>query len=256
MRSWPALIAFACLIVALAACAPAEEPADQEEGVTEAAGSGEEEEHVDGAEAMADIPSREGEVARDEYSKPDELYDFVGIGEGDHVVDLLAGNGYNTYLLAQRVGVSGRIYAEKGSDGLRARVERGDLHGADVAFIVDPSELPTGEIDVVMAVRAYHLFPDVPATLAELYRALKPGGVVGIVEVRLNQPRGHDITTHRMGEETVIEDMTVAGFELEGQLDILRRDDDDYTTYQLPDGTRYTTDRMLLTFRKPGDAPD
>lgn len=203
-----------------------------------------------GASVQAPIPSREDEVARDAYSRPQEVYDFIGIGRGDVVADLLAGDGYNTYLLSLRVGPEGKVYVEGASPRLQDRLERGDLADAgNVEIVGGVAELPTGVLDAVAAVRAYHLFPDVPATLAELHRALKPGGTVGVVEVRLNQPYGHDMTSHRVGERTVIEDFEAAGFEYVGSSDLLRREGDDYNIYR--SGERHMTDRMLLKFRKP-----
>ncbi len=234
--------------LALVACGPAAEPAAQTE--TPAAGA-------QAASGQAAAVAGEHEHGadrqeRDAYSKPEEVYDFLGIEAGDVVVDLMAGGGYNTVRLAERVGPEGRVIAERGSDELRARVADGDLAAlGNIEFVDDLAQIPDGSVDAVLAVRAYHLFPDVPATLAQLNRMLRPGGVVGIVEVRLNRPEGHDMQTHRMGEQTVISDMQEAGFEFVGSSDILRRDDDDYTVY-VPEGrARFMTDRMLLKFRKP-----
>ncbi|MFQ5744334.1 MAG: methyltransferase domain-containing protein [Acidobacteriota bacterium] len=186
------------------------------------------------------------------YSKPQEVYDFLGVKQGDRIVDLRAGGGYNTILMAKRVGPEGKVIAQMARPEFKERVSGGDLQElGNVGFVEELSELETGSIDDVVAVRAYHLFSDVPAMLAELHRAMVPGGVVGIVEVRLNQPEGHDMKTHRMGEQTVISDMQAAGFEYVGSSDMLRRDDDDYTVYIPENRQRYHTDRMLLKFRKP-----
>src|SRR5206468_4266056 len=60
-------------------------------------------------------PSAPGRTAeerdRDVYNKPDELYAFWGIKEGNTVIDLIPGDGYNTYLLSQLVGPKGKVYA-------------------------------------------------------------------------------------------------------------------------------------------------
>jgi predicted methyltransferase len=187
---------------------------------------------------------------RSEYSKPDEVYAFLEIGEGDTVVDLLAGGGYNAERLAQLVGMNGTVIAERASEEFQERAVGGDLADYNFGFIGDVAELEDASVNAAVAVRAYHLFPDVPAQLAELHRALVAGGVVGVVEVRLNEESGHNMETHRLGEQTVIDDFEAAGFEYVGASDILRRDDDDYTVYGVEGKSRFQTDRMLLKFRK------
>jgi predicted methyltransferase len=187
---------------------------------------------------------------RSEYSKPGEVYAFLGIGEGDTVVDLLAGGGYNAERMAQLVGVNGTVIAERAGEEFQERAVGGDLSDYNFAFIGDVAELEDASVNAAVAVRAYHLFPDVPTQLAELHRALVPGGVVGVVEVRLNEESGHNMETHRLGEQTVIDDFEAAGFEYVEASDILRRDDDDYSVYGVEGRTRFQTDRMLLKFRK------
>jgi len=191
--------------------------------------------------------------AREGYSKPDEVYAFLGIDEGDTVVDLLAGGGYNAERLAHLVGATGNVIVERGSEDFQDRAVGDDLSDYNFDFVDDVAEIEDGTVDAVIAVRAYHLFPDVPAQLAELHRAMVPGGIFGVVEVRLNQAEGHHMESHRVGEQTVISDFESAGFEYLGESDILRRDDDDYTVYVVEGKTRYHTDRMLLKFRKPAN---
>ena len=199
-----------------------------------------------------EIPSRQAELERDAGSKPQEVFDFLGIGPGDHVADIFAGGGYHTYLLSQRVGASGRVYAQGYGPGLAARVERGDLADAENVTLIDSlTDLPEGGLDAALVVRGYHLFPDPQALFGPLMRALKPGGAVGVVEVRLGQPHGHDMETHRMGDQQVIDEFTGAGFEFVGSSDILRNPADDHTEFW--EGRRHLTDRMLLKFARPGE---
>lgn len=234
------------LSLLVAACGGAEEtaetPADSLPGDTTA-------EH---GPATDSIPARESEVARDEGSKPQAVMDFVGIARGDAVADIFAGSGYYTYLLSERVGSTGRVYAQGFSPGLEARVERGDLASAGNVVLVDSlARLPEGGLDHAIIIRGYHLFEDSSTLLEPLMRALKPGGTVGVVEVRLGQPRGHDMETHRMGEQTVIDEFTEAGFEYVGESPVLRNPEDDHTGFW--EGRRHLSDRMLLKFARPGE---
>lgn len=202
--------------------------------------------------AADSIPNRSAEAARDEGSRPQAVMDFVGIERGDAVADIFAGSGYYTYLLSERVGPDGRVYAQGYSPGLRARVERGDLASAGNVVLVDSlSRLPEGGLDHAIIIRGYHLFEDPSSLLDPLMRALEPGGTIGIVELRLGEPSGHDMETHRMGEQTVIDELTGAGFEYVGDSDVLRNPEDDHTGFW--EGRRHLADRMLLKFAKPGE---
>jgi len=229
--------------VTVFACTPAAETADAPADNADAADAA--------AEGGEDQPMQADD--RDAWSKPSEVYAFLGIGAGNQVVDLMSGGGYNAVRLAELVGPEGRVVAGRGSEELQARLaDGGDLAAVGQLEVVGGLDaVADASMSHVVAVRAYHLFPDVPATLAELYRVLEPGGVVGIVEVRLNEPEGHDMQTHRMGEGTVVADMESAGFEFVEESDLLRSEGDDYSLFMPADGTRYMTDRMLLKFRKP-----
>ena len=185
------------------------------------------------------------------FSKPHEVFEFAGLSEGDRVIDILAGGGYNSRLLSEVVGRDGMVYIEGPRPEFRTRVEMGQEELPNVAFVDGVEALEDGSIDAALAIRAYHLFPDVPETLGHLHRALVPGGTVAVVETRNNREDGHDMEIHRVGEGLVIADFEAAGFEYVGSSEILRTDDDDYTVYTREDTQRYQTDRMLLKFRKP-----
>jgi len=244
MRPLASLLAL-CLVLSALACGGdgSSDPAASD--TTAVAGEPEGHDHADS------IPSRAQETARDEGSKPQEVMDYLGVRPGQSVADIFAGSGYYTYLLSQRVGSSGRVYAQGYSPGLAARLESGDLSGAGNVVLVDSlSDLPEEGLDAAIIIRGYHLFPDPQALFRPLLRALKPGGVVGVVEVRLGQPQGHDMETHRMGDQQVIDEFTAAGFELVGSSDILRNPADDHTEFW--EGRRHLADRMLLKFARPG----
>jgi predicted methyltransferase len=189
---------------------------------------------------------------RDQYSKPREVFEFAGVGPGSVVVDVGAGSGYNTAHLVAAVGPAGKVFAVGGNDSLAQRAAGGDLAGgAEVVIVGKAADVPDGVADVVLLIREFHLAPDHPAYLANVRRMLKPRGTAALVEVRSGQPVGYDHTTHRSGEQTIIDEFEAGGFEFVGSSDLLRRDGDDYSAYA-PAGQRYKTDRMLLLFRKPG----
>ena len=78
----------------------------------------------------------------------------------------------------------------------------------------DDPRLPPESVDVVLVVNAYHEMRDYDAMLAGLFRALKPGGLLGIIEAadEPGKPRENYYSRHRMPEEVVREDAERAGF--------------------------------------------
>ena len=198
-------------------------------------------------------PSRpDAERARDAGTKPLELYAFFGVEAGMTVGDLMPGGGYNTYILSPLVGSSGKVYS--GPDrrgGLATRLGESPL--ANVELIGGFDDMPAGSIDVLITVRNLHDLINgggEAEALAAWLTALKPGGILGVVDARTTM-EGFDGSTHRINEQTVIDAVTAAGFELVESSDLLANPDDDITT-RAETGNRYDVDRMALKFRKPG----
>ncbi len=194
------------------------------------------------------------EVARDATSKPLELYRFFGIGPGAVVADLFAGGGYNTAILSHLVGDRGAVFSQDGRKGaVSQRVQGGDLKGrSNIVVFRAIEELPADSLDVVLTVRNYHDVPggDVAGWLQGISRALKPGGVLAVVDVRTKpgfEGRGEDL--HRIAEDLVVKEVTAAGFRLDGRSDMLGNPKDTYESAEFEN--REGTDRMVLKFRKP-----
>ncbi len=194
------------------------------------------------------------EVARDATSKPLALYEFFGIGPGTVVADLFAGGGYNTAILTHLVGDGGVVFSQDGRQGRVAeRVRNDDLKGrSNVVVFQRIDDLPADSLDVALTVRNYHDVPeaDVGRWLQGIYRALAPGGVFAVVDVRTKpgfEERGGDL--HRIAEDLVVKEVTAAGFTLEGRSDMLANPKDTYESAEFEN--REGTDRMVLKFRKP-----
>lgn len=194
------------------------------------------------------------EVARDATSKPLEVFAFLEIGSGDVVADLIAGGGYNTAILTHVVGPEGVVFSQNGRrDAIVQRVSKGDLKGrANVVVFQDVAGLPADTLDVALTVRNYHDVPaaEIPTWLAGVQRALKPGGILGVIDVRTKPgTAGRAEDLHRISEDLVVQEVTAAGFELVERSNLLAHPDDPYESSEF--GNREATDRMLLKFRKP-----
>ncbi|MFQ5768471.1 MAG: hypothetical protein ACE5ID_10890, partial [Acidobacteriota bacterium] len=217
--------------------------------------------HLD--RSVLDDPGRPAEErAQDAQRKALEVYEWLGIRPGMTVADLFASGGYNTHLLSRLMGEQGRVlsifefYADKEAfggrlykvDAVRERVRKNHLE--NVKLVMKISDIEPGSVDAMVAVRNYHdvqwVFPGLTRkeVVNGIYRALKPGGVIGIVEVATPKP-GWDEKTHRLNEQVVIDDFKKGGFVLAGRSSMLANPDDDHTTTGFQEG-RYTMDRYLL----------
>ncbi len=217
--------------------------------------------------AVLDDPSRPpAEREQDVDRKPIDVYEFFGLQPGQTVADVYNGDGYNTHLLSRLVGDGGTVYSvfefyseRELLDGVLYKVDvvsqrLEDAGLANVKLAMRLAEVPSESVDVAVAIRNYHdvewVFPDMKRAdqLAEFFRILKPGGIVGIVDVA-TPTEGWDELAHRLNKQVVIDDFTGAGFELVEESDLLAVAGDDYTVDGFPE--RHKTDRYALKFGKP-----
>lgn len=164
---------------------------------------------------------------RDAYQRPDQIMDALQIGEGSVVADLGAGGGWFTVRLARRVGPNGRVYAEdiqkEMIGAITRRMTREGL--ANVLTVlgtpVDP-RLPPGSLDAALMVDAYPEFEHPVTLLRNLARAMKPGGVIGIVNYKKDGGGPGPAMEVRVDPEKVIADAQAAGLKLRKEEKFLR----------------------------------
>lgn len=159
--------------------------------------------------------------ARDFWQRPTAVMERLGISPGTAVADVGSGEGYFTLLLAARVGPQGKVFAidieEKPLEKLRGWAREQGL--AQIETILGASKdprLPAGSVDVLLVVDTYHEMRDYKEMMKGMYRALRPGGRMGIIERsdKLGAKRKEYHQSHRIPVETVIEDAARAGFRL------------------------------------------
>jgi predicted methyltransferase len=255
LASWNGALILAVLLFAFACGgneeAPAEAPEPEAAPVEMMA--------LDAA-VLADETRPAEEVAQDAARQPIQVYSFFGVQPGMTVADVWPGAGYNMHLLSRLVGDGGAVHAVMGfyADGdyatleaVRERVTAANLSNVSISNAL--TDVPADSVDVAIAVRNYHDAQNSgdggPETVAQLFTIVKPGGVVGIVEVATDR-EGWDEETHRLNEQTVIDEFTAGGFVLEASTDMLRNPEDDHSTSGWEQG-RHTMDRYVLKFRKP-----
>src|SRR5713226_5452667 len=129
---------------------------------------------------------------REAWQKPDQVMDSLQIAEGSVAADLGAGGGWFTIRLARRVGPNGTVYAEDIQrlmiEAIDRRVQREGLTNVISRLgAKDDPGLPQGAVDAVLIVDAFHEMEEPVALLKNVGKALKPNGLVGIIDYRLGQ---------------------------------------------------------------------
>ena len=156
---------------------------------------------------------------RDLYQRPDQIMDALQIGEGSVVADVGAGGGWFTIRLARRVGPNGRVYAEDIQQemigAIDRRIKREELQNVitRLGTPVDP-QLPPGKFDAVLIVDAYYELEDPVTLLRNVAKALKPNGVVGIVNYKKDGGGPGPPMEERVDPEQVVATAKAAGLEL------------------------------------------
>jgi ubiquinone/menaquinone biosynthesis C-methylase UbiE len=163
---------------------------------------------------------------RDAWQRPERIMDALRISEGRVVVDIGAGSGWFTIRLARRVGPNGRVYAEDVQrqmiESIDRRVEREQLRNVRTILGTgsDPG-LPADTVDAVLIVDAYYEMDQPVQLLRNVARALKPDGLIGIVNFTKDGYGPGPDMSERVEPERVIADARAAGLYLLGRPDFL-----------------------------------
>lgn len=208
-------------------------------------------------------PARAAEQReRDVNRKPAEVLTLAGVEEGDRIIEFASFGQYYTTMLVEAVGPDGHVdmydlpYTERFAGEASRAFDAAHANAAYHLVDYNDAEFPA-DVDAVFNVLYYHdLQPngiDTAKLNAKIFGALKPGGVYLVIDHKAEDGSGwrDAATIHRMAAETIVEEVTAAGFELAVNSDLLAHPEDDRAKMVFAPGTRGGTDRALLVFRKP-----
>lgn len=260
-------------------------------GLMMSAGPGLAAEGVDPALAavIAGDHRSEANKARDRFRHPAETLTFFGLTSGMTVVEVWPSTGWYSEILGPYLSKNGKYYAagwdpeskiefvQRGIKVFRDKLAaRPDLYaGTEMTVLSFPDKTaiaPAGTADLVLTFRNIHNWmggSNAEKAFAAMYAALKPGGVLGVVEHRAGTsvPQDPKAASGYVREDYAVELAKKAGFVLEASSEINANPADtrDYEkgVWTLPptlregekDKDKYLaigeSDRFTLRFRKP-----
>jgi predicted methyltransferase len=236
--------AFAALIIAGCASMPAEDP---QQAATR-------------YQAAIDSPVRTDADRRiDAARRPAQFLALTGVRPGMRVLDVSAGAGYTSQLLALAVGSQGQLWAQAPQPGAALTKRLADRPQSNLTVVARPFEDPVPEqappLDLITIVLNYHDISYLPVDRTKmnqrLFAALRPGGRLVVVDhaARPGTGAADGKTLHRIEEALVRRELEQAGFVLDASDDYLRNPQDprDQTSTNSP----IPTDKFALRFVKP-----
>ncbi|AMN44820.1 class I SAM-dependent methyltransferase [Rhodoplanes sp. Z2-YC6860] len=199
----------------------------------------------------------------DQRRDPVKLLNFTGVKTGMSVLDMGAGGGYSTELMARAVGPGGKVYGQdfeksaRATERFEARMKTPvmkNVTAVDRKFD-DPLPEGVGNLDLITFFFFYHdttyMTVDRAAMNKKLFAALKPGAFLVIADHSAKPGTGTSVgkTLHRIDEATLKSEVEAAGFKLVGEGDFFRHPED--TREEKIFGSKTPVDEFVLKFQKP-----
>ena len=156
---------------------------------------------------------------RIQEENPQEMLDQLNLHDGMVVCDLGSGDGYHTIQMAPRVGPSGKVIAvdiqPQMLQELSRRLVEKKLENVETVLgeLWDP-KLPEKSVDMVLMVDVYHEFSHPVQMLAALRKAMRPNGLIALVEFRAEDPTVLIRAEHKMTKAQILKEYAANGFKL------------------------------------------
>ena len=208
---------------------------------------------------VADPIRTERDRTMDARRHPVELLQFAQVRPGMKVLDIVAGAGYTSQLLALAVAPGGTVWAQSANPNA-VLTERLAKQQPTLALAQRPVDDPvppgTPPLDLVTLILNYHDISYSPvdrdAMNRRIFAALKPGGRYVVIDHSALPGTGITAgkTLHRIEEAFVVAEVKRAGFVLDGEGSFMRNPEDkrDATS----NNPNPLSDKFVLRFVKPG----
>ena len=216
-------------------------------------------------EAIVAAPDRsDADRQTDMRRPPAKMLAFTGVKSGMKVLDMGAGAGYSTELMARAVGPEGHVYAQESAAVMERVKDKFDIRAQNpvmkntvhlIRNYDDPIPPEVSGLDLITFFFAYHDVTYMPADRAamnrKMFAALKPGGFLVIADHSARAGDGTSVakTLHRIEESTLRQEIEAAGFKLVAEGDFLKHPEDprDAAVFR----PAVPVDEFVLKYQKP-----
>jgi SAM-dependent methyltransferase len=161
---------------------------------------------------------------REDEEKPSLLLPELRLKPGQTVCDLGCGNGFHVLLMAPQVLPGGTVIGvdiqQEMLDDLEKRAVLAGVKNVKTLLgeVHDPKLAPDS-CDLILLVDVYHEFSHPEPMLAAMRQALKPEGVVALVEFRGEDPEVPIKPEHKMTKAQIRKEWEANGFVLDREFD-------------------------------------
>lgn len=217
---------------------------------------------------MAAPDRHDWDLRRDIPRKPFETFQFLGLREGMVAMDIGAYAGYTTEMLSAAVGQGGTVYMQNTQEVIKEYAE--GYYDRTIAERLANNRLPNvklhvreyddlglqDEVDLAFLGNLIHDFyyrdgeENALLFLASIRIALKPGGVLGVMDHvgDSDRPNGK---LHRIDPDVARNLLRRAGFKIEAESELFATSKDDHTLMVYDETVYLQTDRFLFRAISP-----
>jgi predicted methyltransferase len=225
---------------------------------------------IDNIKAAMKAETRsEKDKERDRNRRPLQTLEFFGIKEDMKVLELIPGGGWYTALLAPALKDKGQLYLGMADDRIKngllkkagftkvktvSNDSKWDRNEEEKRYNLSNIDFDVKNIDAVLTFRNYHNLSLATRTAVnvEALKALKPGGIYGIVDhTRRHMQSENDENGRRVDPVLVIKEVEAAGFEFVDYSNLHYKADDELRYEVGRKSVTGNSDRFTLLFKKP-----
>lgn len=170
--------------------------------------------------------------SREVYGQRHEILKLLDVKPGQNIIDLGAGTGFYTFMLAEAVGAKGEVLAiDIAPAFVDAIQDKADKHGinnvqvrrsSDIGFEAEP-----GKYDLVLVCDVYHHFEYPHRMNTLIAKSLRPGGRLVVIDFKREEGKSRQwVLDHvRAGEDIVRAEIQQSGLKFKSSnTDLLTED--------------------------------